>query len=1134
MAGIVLVKQFVLACVVVAYVLGPPVEGVTYFVRPYNGSCNASGIKLSPCFPLHQYNTTTMLSDREDVEVLFLPGYHSIPRPYFFEVSMKPWKNSTQMVEIDCRNQSGFIFNNITYKISIYYIQFTSCGPQSALVYDGIREDENTLLSMEIVDCVFKYNLGSAIRVYHLQGVLIKGCTFDSNFGERGGAIYSESTYYDVKLADLTIIDSVFSNNIAEVYGGAIYLLETPVTIERSSFLSNVAGGGGGAIYHVNSCLNCSDSVFSRNLALILSGGAIYYDSGTCVSFLINNSTLVHNEARDGGGAIHCGTLVVHDHLIVFQGTGVMNNNSATYGGFAYASNCPLQFHGNFTFMNNRALLEGGVVYSQSSTIRFHTGFFNVFNNTAKNSGGGLFLSDSSELMIIAFLRDNTTIVFENNSVTSSAGRGGAIYFDDGSYHCETLLQICPISYLSIYAKVNIIFRENHASEGSVIYGGLLDRCEFSVQSFDQIAEYEHTPLAITSDTMKLCLCSNHKPQCGLRAINKTKMRGNTIPITLAAVDQTETERASVIRASYNEIRAELDKGEGNREINGSCSELYYHIFTAETSATLTLRSDGPCSNSQLSLIEVHINVVPCAQGFEQSEDRCVCDRRLANYTDCHIDTLSVQRKGAIWLRYDELYLKINQHCPLDFCGVENNYISIASPDQQCANHRSGVLCGSCQQNFSIGLGGSKCLRCDGISQYNFIWLLVLFAVAGASLVALLLTCKLTTSVGDINGLIFYANVISISGLTNFPIPQILSVFVSWINLDFGIGACFYTGMDTYQKTWLQFSFPLYIWLLIVAITIASYYSSRAMKIFGRNNIAILATLFLLSYTKILKTITTALAFSEVLRGKADDVTDPLVPYRVWTYDGSVEYLKEKHVTLFVVALLFLVLLFLPYTLLLTFGQFVRSMRVRRGLRWVKSTAFVSIMDAYHAPYRRRHRYWTGFVLLTRCVLFITFATNSKESPLLSNMYAIAFVIVAILMLKASISDVYINPAIEKLEMSFFWNLAILAATVSYLEGRGEDISNTCKCVTASLSIAFITFVAILAHHAYLQIKTTKWYRSVHGIFLRKWQARKKNSTQEATVVSIHESAHVNKLPTSTSVELREPLLESGENRREK
>ena len=153
--------------------------------------------------------------------------------------------------------------------------------------------------------------------------------------------------------------------------------------------------------------------------------------------------------------------------------------------------------------------------------------------------------------------------------------------------------------------------------------------------------------------------------------------------------------------------------------------------------------------------------------------------------------------------------------------------------------------------------------------------------------------------------------------------------------------------MPTKRCGSMQFAFPLYIILLVIAILVASYYSSTAVKVFGRNNIAILATFFLLSYSKALKTIISALSATQVLPSDADNVSAPVLPYTVWSYDGNVQYLKGKHVVLFTVALVFLLVLFLPYTLLLTFGQCLHSLPVRRRcvLRLTHSTAFISIMD---------------------------------------------------------------------------------------------------------------------------------------------------------------------------------------------
>ena len=65
----------------------------------------------------------------------------------------------------------------------------------------------------------------------------------------------------------------------------------------------------------------------------------------------------------------------------------------------------------------------------------------------------------------------------------------------------------------------------------------------------------------------------------------------------------------------------------------------------------------------------------------------------------------------------------------------------------------------------------------------------------------------LTVAVGTINGLIFYANVIkSYDSLFFLPDQKsILTVFISWLNLNLGIETCFISGLDGYAKTWMQF-----------------------------------------------------------------------------------------------------------------------------------------------------------------------------------------------------------------------------------------------------------------------------------------------------------------------------------------
>ena len=112
----------------------------------------------------------------------------------------------------------------------------------------------------------------------------------------------------------------------------------------------------------------------------------------------------------------------------------------------------------------------------------------------------------------------------------------------------------------------------------------------------------------------------------------------------------------------------------------------------------------------------------------------------------------------------------------------------------------------------------------------------------------------------------FYCNIIHINRTLFFPggNETIFTVFISWTNIDLGIETCFYDGMDAYAKSWLQFVFPVYIWMLCGTLILTSSRSRMLSRVLGTNPVAALATLFLLSYTKILRSGRAALAASKL------------------------------------------------------------------------------------------------------------------------------------------------------------------------------------------------------------------------------------------------------------------------------
>ena len=99
----------------------------------------------------------------------------------------------------------------------------------------------------------------------------------------------------------------------------------------------------------------------------------------------------------------------------------------------------------------------------------------------------------------------------------------------------------------------------------------------------------------------------------------------------------------------------------------------------------------------------------------------------------------------------------------------------------------------------------------------------------------------------------------------------------------------------------------------------------------------------------------------------------------MWLYDANIDYLSSKHIPLFLVAMLVFFFLFLPYTLLLLFGQWLQAISHLKLFSWVNRLK--PFMDSYHAPYKPKHHYWPGLLLVLRTVLYLKFVSNREWDP---------------------------------------------------------------------------------------------------------------------------------------------------------
>ena len=401
-------------------------------------------------------------------------------------------------------------------------------------------------------------------------------------------------------------------------------------------------------------------------------------------------------------------------------------------------------------------------------------------------------------------------------------------------------------------------------------------------------------------------------------------------------------------------------------------------------------------------------------------------------------------------------------------------------------------------------------IRVWNVATLTCMALLLVFPVAGIALVFFIEVLDLTVPQGTLNGLIFYVNILKANEhllLTNeYTTP--LTLFIAWLNLDLGIETCFFNGLTAYMKTWLQFVFPLYVWSIAALIIVLAKYSDRVAKVMGNNSVPVLATLFLLSYAKLFRTIITALSFS-VLRTTQGDKA-------VWSSDGNIEYLGAEHAPLFTVATTALLFLWLLYTLLLFLGQWLYRCKchiVVRALMKIKP-----FMDAYHGPLKGNHRYWFGALLFIRAILLLM----SALVPTNLNTVVIFSITVSAVSATCYAPFVYQSLRVSAFEAVWFLNLGLLSASRTFT----TVLQNSEYPIASNLfiGVAFAQFITLILFKLFPIMKRVKTY------LFKKWSTQENNGPKEDDWKLYEEAALLREREAEREINTTDEGRESCEN----
>ena len=858
------------------------------------------------------------------------------------------------------------------------------------------------------------------------------------------------------------------------------------------------------------SSMTIRDTHFEKNVAKMFGGGfmALLRDSDCHPSNIIfTNCTFIGNAVTDLDG--HGAAIKIQKHSVphFYKRSLPLHHIRLTNGSF---SNNILQgSEGSVIELGNieKASVEDshftgnkGTVIAMTASDVIFTGDITFDNNTATN-GGALRFCDSSAM----FLNPNTTVIFKNNFAKQA---GGAIFaqeaclaepiacFFQPAVKDNTLVTDLTTSY-----QIALIFINNTAgSAGDAIYGGDIDNCytytkfktSNGTESYFFSSEVFNTTFSlnegeIASEPYKVVSC-----EAEMDLDFYTVIPGKNFNIGVVAVGQRSGIAPAIITAELDydiNPNATITQMVQPTTPTKHCTYLNFILHTIHigTTVELTLKVQRSSSQTQNRNIDHYkkkfsLFVGPCPWGFTLNElkHECVCSVSFSYKCDLNMLNISVTRHNYRfnWIGCDKSLnntasdfssdLIFAQGCGYrHYCNAEVKTIPAVCNDSLCAEHRTGILCGSCRPGWSIVLGTGKCKSCPPSNKY--LGLVVVYLAAGILLIVFLTKFKLTVSNGSFNGFLFFANLMHWNRNAFFPQfynADILRLFIAWLNLDLGIEVCFFNGMTALHVIWLQIGYILYIVSLQVTIIILCQRYVVFTRFFGRNVTKVLSTLLTLLYGKTLTTVSSALTFDRIQNGTTH--SDLL---QVLSVDGNIRFGSREHIPLLVTAS-FLALFLVMFTFSLLFIQILIKASSWRLFMWV--ARFQPFFETITGPCNFNYAFWPGYLFFMR-MGYIIFLSVTRDESLNTQLYvAGVWALVTIFFSLLGPKGVYKKWSLNILELSLLVNFTITSLLVaSGLLKKLHTVDIAVNTTRVSVAIAVFT---ILAYHfrSYIRVKILK------------------------------------------------------------
>ena len=986
-------------------------------------SANAS-IQL---YGMNDNNNNTIIGCIEGVEIVF----NGVPE---ISLSNMCFKNCGTTAAVTIHDSADVIVKNcafvnslstglvITNSQPILYPAATISYMISDVMFIGNAGNSNS--QVNFIDSQFlnynTYNRNASISGPQIAGgglnidlksteptnVSLRGCSFNNNRGWIGGGAYINTNSFSEHMF-LQIVDCKFIENEAVLLGGGLYIGAT------DSLLVNPE--------KLNLNIDMENVIFSDNSASH-AGGLAYQTKGqwsniTTATINITSSNFTSNSANLSGAAIGLfkweagvGGMTIEINFQNCSWTGnsiyrTYSENSTVAGvGVIYSQGIPFGFKGTTTIMNNY----GTAILASSVQIYMHD--IIIISHNSGIRGGAISLVESSRMIV----QKGLNLTFAHNHADLV---GGAVHHVFPVLGVVGQNEYCVFIYYDenitdpFEWEADIYFINNTALiSGLSLFLSSPDSCKQNNEDeiFTENKTFHFTPSYTNQVTTSPVRVSFESSSITCSQANGTNcfakvMLGEELRIKLTALDSFNNAVKSFASidvgcvredgtiAMMNDCDYELN-GTKVVEFNNKQQKMSFHIIGKQSGRS------NYSKNVILTwqLIELpslmtylNVEIVECYLGYVYNPEHRMCEcYTIENAVTCNDTDYSVCVHFGHWFGSfagEEIFASadcpfgscdytVNGECPngLTQCGPDGSayqfYCKLPrnDPNRLCLYNKGGVMCSECQDNYSPTYANLKCVADDKCHKgYVVIQVIlyILYLSVAVFLVLLVAKFDLRIGSGQIYCLVFYFSVFKffVGGVFPSEFLYVVEIFFTGLvqfNPEiFGmIPLCSGMKVNNFGKQCLQLINPIVLALTIFAIVYVSSkwprYAILRNTRMGINAVCIMLYLCFISITQISLTLLTPVKFPKVT-----GVYTSLEP--------TVKYFHSIHIFYGIVAILLQLVLVLPFLCLLLFAPFL--IRFRR----LNLTRIKPILDEFQACYKDKYRYFAGYYLACRQLIFL-------------------------------------------------------------------------------------------------------------------------------------------------------------------